>query len=70
MFGVHATWVNADRLTQLVRSRDEPRVRAFWSALARWKKSDSRFARLAKAYRGPRVDLLRVGTDFSAGAPR
>lgn len=63
-FGVHSGRVNADRLTRLVGLQQSKRVRAFWSALARWRAADRRFARLAGGYRGPRVDLLPVGTDF------
>ena len=63
-FGVHAAHVNADRLTRLVALQESKRVRAFWSALARWRAADRRFARLAEVYRGPRVDLLSTGTDF------
>jgi hypothetical protein len=63
-FGVHAPWVNADRLTKLVADTPAPRVRAFWSALARWQSKDRRFVRLAKVYTGPRLDLLATGTDF------
>jgi hypothetical protein len=61
---VHAAWLNADRLTALVRAHPSPRVRAFWSAVARWRAKDRRFARMAKAYAGPRVDLLATGTGF------
>jgi len=63
-FGVHAPWVNADRLTKLVTETRATRVRALWSALARWQSKDRRFARLAKVYTGPRLDLLATGTDF------
>lgn len=63
-FGVHAPWVNADRLTKLVAEKRSPRVRAFWSSLARWQSRDRRFARLAKVHVGSRVDLLATGTDF------
>src|SRR5688500_6701462 len=35
-FGVHHPWVNADRLTRLVRAQPSPRVRALWAALAVW----------------------------------
>lgn len=63
-FGVHSGRVNVDRLTRLVATIDSKRVRAFWSALARWRGSDRRFARLAQACHGARVDLLTAGTDF------
>lgn len=63
-FGVHAAHVNADRLTRLIALQASKRVRAFWSALARWRAADRRFARLSRAYRGPRLDLLSTGTDF------
>jgi hypothetical protein len=63
-FGVHCSWVNADRLTKLVLGLPPGRERALWSALARWQAKDSRLARLAKAYRGARIDLLREGTAF------
>src|SRR5947209_16108649 len=35
-FGVHAAWVNADRMTKLVDLNNSRRVRALWSALACW----------------------------------
>jgi hypothetical protein len=63
-FGVHAPWVNADRLTKIVAETPAPRVRALWSALARWQSKDRRFARLTKVYAGPRLELLATGTDF------
>ncbi|HVT57111.1 MAG TPA: hypothetical protein VHR45_01820 [Thermoanaerobaculia bacterium] len=63
-FGMHAPWVNADRLTKIVAVQESARVRALWSALARWHGKDRRFARLAKIYAGQRLDLLSAGTDF------
>ena len=63
-FGRHASWVNADRLTKLVAAQKSGRVRAFWSALARWQVKDRRFRRLAKVYAGQRVDLLATGNAF------
>ena len=63
-FGVHASWVNADRLVRIAREHPSERVRTFWSAMGRWQGRDRRFARLERIYEGPRVDLLRVGTDF------
>jgi len=63
-FGVHASWVNADRLIKLVAEQKSPRLRALWSALARWQGRDRRFARMIRLHRGPALDLLAVGTDF------
>jgi hypothetical protein len=63
-FGIHAAWVNADRLTTLATIQSSARVRAFWSALARWQRKDRRFIRLSASYQGPRRDVLEVGTDF------
>jgi hypothetical protein len=63
-FGVNAPWVNADRLVKLVSQHKSLRVRALWSAVARWQDGDRRFTRLIKAHRGPALDLLAVGTDF------
>jgi hypothetical protein len=63
-FGIHAAWVNADRLTKLVAAQSSPRVRALWSALAGWQQKDRRFARLSRLYVGPRVDVTESGTDF------
>lgn len=62
--GVHAPWINADRLTALVRAQCSTRVRAFWAAVARWHSKDRRFSRMAATYTGPRIDLLATGTDF------
>jgi len=56
--------VNVDRLTHLVSEQSSERVRALWSALARWQEKDRRFIRLAKLYTGPQQDLLHLGTEF------
>ncbi len=61
---VHAAWVNVDRLTSLVRAQSRERVRAFWSAVALWQGRDRRFARLARTYDGPRLDLMVAGAEF------
>lgn len=60
----HARWINADRLYRLIAHHDSDRVRIFWSAVAKWQEKDRRFARMGKLYKGPRVDLLKTGTDF------
>ena len=66
-FGVHSARVNADRLTRLVGEQESMRVRAFWSALAHWRASDRRLARLSSMALGPHVDLLSSGTAFLVG---
>ena len=63
----HVGRVNADRLTELVRSHPGERVRAFWTAVGRWQGKDRRLSRMAKAYEGPRLDLMGTGTDFHLG---
>ena len=39
-------------------------MRALWAALAHWKHTDRRFAKLAQLHRGGPLDLLAVGTVF------
>jgi hypothetical protein len=56
--------VNVDRLTHLVSEQPAERVRALWSALARWQEKDRRYVRLTKLYSGPQQDLLHLGTEF------
>lgn len=63
-WGVHSSWVNADRLTRIVAHHDHERVKAFWSAMAYWKQKDRRFCRLRRGYQGHCLDLLAVGTEF------
>jgi hypothetical protein len=63
-FGVHCSWVNADRLTKLANASKSLPVRALWSALGHWQQRDRRLARLAKCYAGAAIDLLPTGTDF------
>ena len=60
---VHHSWINADRITILAKKQSS-RVKAFWSAIGIFLKSDQRFKRLQKIYGGKKIDLLRVGTDF------
>jgi hypothetical protein len=62
--GAHHSRINADRLIRAVQGQPSARVRAFWAAVARWLPKDRRLARLSELYRGPRLDLLRAGTDF------
>lgn len=60
----HLARVHADRLTRIVARLGSERVRVFWSAVATAHASDRRLRRLAGLYRGVRVDLVEVGTDF------
>lgn len=62
--GIHLAHVNADRLIRLAKTDTSERVRAYWASIARWLSKDRRFARLRTSYRGPRVELLPVGTEF------
>ena len=68
--GTHHPWINADRLTRAVQAQSSAqaqsldRVRVFWTAVAQWLHKDRRLARLRELYQGPRIDLLRAGTDF------
>jgi hypothetical protein len=61
---IHHPWINADRLTRALTSRQPQRVKAFWAATAGWLRKDRRFTRMSKLYSGPRIVILRVGTDF------
>lgn len=63
-FGLHASCVNADRLTRLVLAHDSRRVLAFWSALTYGQARDRRYNRLVRAHSGPPLDLLATGTEF------
>lgn len=62
-FGVHAEYVNADRMTRIVAGQS-PRVRAYWSSMAQAHSSDRRYRRLAAGYDGPQIELLPVGTQM------
>lgn len=62
--GVHHTHLNTDRLVRLVSEQRSERVRAYWSAIARWLHKDRRLARLEALHEGPPVELLPVGTEF------
>jgi hypothetical protein len=62
-FGVHAAWVNADRLTQLVSDTRSPRVRALWSGRPLAVEGPP-LRSVGKGYSGQPVDLLTAGTAF------
>lgn len=62
--GIHSSNLNVDRLTQIVDSQSSERVKAYWSAIAKWQIKDRRFAKMAQIYHGPIIELLGVGTDF------
>ena len=61
---IHAAWINADRMTTLASQQSSDRLQAFWSAVGAWLSTDRRFARMARIYQGPRLDLLASGTAF------
>ena len=62
--GTHHPWINVDRLIRAISQERSPRVQAFWTAIGMWLDQDTRFSRLKKLYRDPRVDLLRIGNEF------
>ncbi len=63
-FRVHIARVNADRLIRALSVHASDRVSAYWAAVAHWHEKDRRFHRMATAYKGSRIDLLPVGTEF------
>lgn len=62
--GIHHPRVNADRLLRALSGHSSPRVRAYWAAIGGWLGKDRRLARLAMLRDGPRIDLLRSGSEF------
>ena len=50
-------------MTAIVAFQESVRVRVLWSALARWRARDRRFARLAQLQTAERLDVLPVGTE-------
>ena len=65
---IHGGAINADRLTKIVQTlKKDKRLLCFWSATAKHILADSRFNKLKKLYKGPRLDLLKVGTEFQLG---
>lgn len=62
---VHAGRVNVDRLMRLAVGQGSSHVLAYWSAIAKWQKKDSRFKKLEHLYTGSQVDLLNAGTRFA-----
>jgi hypothetical protein len=63
-FGVHARYVNADRLTCITQLQAPKEVQGFWAGLAYWQRKDSRWRRLGARCRGARVMPLPQGTEF------
>lgn len=61
---IHSHAVNVDRMARVILTLENQRVRAFWIAVARWQKIDSRWKKISKLRVAGRVDLLEVGTDF------
>lgn len=62
---IHRDMINADRLIKMIYSlKKNQRVLCFWSACAKNILLDPRFKKLKKLYKGKRIDLLKVGTEF------
>ena len=62
--GVHHSIINVDRLKTLVSSNSNQKFKAYWASIGTWLNSDHRFSKIAQLYKGPKVELLSVGTDF------
>ena len=62
-FETHSSWINANRLFNLVSNCPHSRTQAFWAALAHNSK-DRRFEKMKKIYRGTKLPLLKTGNDF------
>jgi hypothetical protein len=62
--GIHAERINVDRLTQIIKFFPDKKLKIFWTAIAQWQKSDWRFRKLAKLYRGDSLNLLEERGDF------
>jgi hypothetical protein len=63
-WGVHAPFVNADRLFELVKSGASERVSVYWAALGATRKTDPRFRRFVALTPAVEHHLLRVGGAF------
>lgn len=62
---IHQDVINADRLIKMIYFlRKNERFLCFWSACAKNILVHSRFKKLKKIYKGTRIDLLNVGTEF------
>lgn len=61
---IHLSYVNADRLIQLVGGQRDELLRAYWTAIAQHHSTDRRFLRLARKLRGKKFDLVSEGSDF------
>ncbi|MBI4404368.1 MAG: hypothetical protein HY537_09420 [Deltaproteobacteria bacterium] len=55
---IHLKQTNIDRLTSILVELGDKKLKAFWSALAKWQEKDPRMTKLQRIYRGPRVALL------------
>jgi len=62
--GIHAERINVDRLTQIIKLFPDKKIKIFWTAIAQWQKSDWRFRKLVKLYRGVSLNLLEERGDF------
>jgi len=62
---IYYRWINAGRLIKIIESSTEERVRAFWAAIAVWKKEDIRFKNFLSLYKGSRVEVMPPPFDSS-----
>ncbi|MEI8346997.1 MAG: hypothetical protein WCG27_05995 [Pseudomonadota bacterium] len=62
---IHYECLNVDRLFRVLkRERNNNNLIAFWSSIGKMHKKDSRFLKISKLYRGPKLSVLGPQTDF------
>ncbi len=49
---IHFKQVNVDRLYTILKELPDKRLKAFWSAMAKWQRNDPRMRKLSRIYRG------------------
>ncbi|MCF6227732.1 MAG: hypothetical protein L3J82_03565 [Planctomycetes bacterium] len=62
--GVHAGYINIDKLHRLLKTINDKRVIAYWRAIGQWQSKDKRFLKIVKLPSTKRIDVLPIGTDF------
>lgn len=62
--GVHADYINIDKLHRLLKTINDKRVIAYWRAIGQWQSKDKRFLKIVGLPSVKRIDVLPIETDF------